>query len=124
MGSILGDVFQVPMDGRISSHEAIEFIEREGKGVVLFVPGGPSPLADLKFYAGEPTDVAPPMEQGEVLREYGLGAQVLADLGLRKIFVLTKRPRRLPSLEGYGLEVIEQIVLGAPAETARESQSQ
>jgi 3,4-dihydroxy 2-butanone 4-phosphate synthase / GTP cyclohydrolase II len=57
------------------------------------------------------------------LREYGLGAQVLADLGLRRIYVLTNRPRRLPSLEGYGLEVIEQIVVGPKRETLRENQS-
>jgi 3,4-dihydroxy 2-butanone 4-phosphate synthase / GTP cyclohydrolase II len=122
MGSILGDVFQVAMDGRVSSAEAMDRIEREGKGVLLFVPGGPSPLADLQFYLGEPSDLTP-MEQGEVLREYGLGAQVLADLGLRQIYVLTNRPRRLPSLEGYGLEVIEQIVVGPQRETTRESQS-
>jgi 3,4-dihydroxy 2-butanone 4-phosphate synthase / GTP cyclohydrolase II len=122
MGSILGDVFQVPMDGRVSSADAVEIIEREGKGVLLFVPGGPSPLADLQFYRNEPSDLTP-MEQGEVLREYGLGAQVLADLGLRQIYVLTNRPRRLPSLEGYGLEVIEQIVVGPRRETLRENQS-
>jgi 3,4-dihydroxy 2-butanone 4-phosphate synthase / GTP cyclohydrolase II len=122
MGSILGDVFQVPMDGRVASAEAMAIIEREGKGVLLFVPGGPSPLADLQFYLGEPSDLTP-MEQGEVLREYGLGAQVLADLGLRRIYVLTNRPRRLPSLDGYGLEVIEQIVVGPTREITRENQS-
>ena len=51
------------------------------------------------------------MDQGEVLREYGLGAQVLRDLGLRRIRLLTNRPRRIAGLEGYGLEVVEQMVV-------------
>lgn len=117
MGSILGDIFQVSMSGRVAASEAIEHIEREGKGVVLYVPGGPSPLEDLNFYAGQSRQ-APTMEQGEVLREYGLGAQVLADLGLRSIIVITNRPRRLPSLEGYGLEVRDQIVIGREPQTS------
>ncbi|NLE48966.1 MAG: 3,4-dihydroxy-2-butanone-4-phosphate synthase [Sandaracinaceae bacterium] len=116
MGSILGDVFQVAMRGRVAASEAIAHIEKEGKGVVLYVPGGPSPLEDLNFYTGQSRETAP-MEQGEVLREYGLGAQVLSDLGLRSIIVITNRPRRLPSLEGYGLEVLDQIVIGREPQT-------
>jgi 3,4-dihydroxy 2-butanone 4-phosphate synthase/GTP cyclohydrolase II len=43
------------------------------------------------------------------LREYGLGAQILADLGLRTIRLLTNNPRKVVGLEGYGLEIIEQV---------------
>ncbi len=43
------------------------------------------------------------------LREYGLGAQILADLGLRKIRLLTNNPRKLVGLKGYGLEIVEQL---------------
>jgi len=43
------------------------------------------------------------------LREYGLGAQILADLGLRTIRLLTNNPRKLVGLEGYGLEIVEQV---------------
>jgi len=43
------------------------------------------------------------------LREYGLGAQILADLGLKKIRLLTNNPRKLVGLKGYGLEIVEQL---------------
>jgi 3,4-dihydroxy 2-butanone 4-phosphate synthase/GTP cyclohydrolase II len=43
------------------------------------------------------------------LREYGMGAQILTDLGLKRIRLLTNNPRKIVGLEGYGLEVVEQI---------------
>jgi 3,4-dihydroxy 2-butanone 4-phosphate synthase / GTP cyclohydrolase II len=46
---------------------------------------------------------------GMDLREYGLGAQILADLGLKKIRLLTNNPRKVVGLEGYGLEIVEQL---------------
>jgi 3,4-dihydroxy 2-butanone 4-phosphate synthase/GTP cyclohydrolase II len=43
------------------------------------------------------------------LREYGLGAQILSDLGLKTIRLLTNNPRKVVGLEGYGLEIVEQV---------------
>jgi len=43
------------------------------------------------------------------LREYGLGAQILVDLGLKTIRLLTNNPKKLVGLEGYGLEIVEQV---------------
>jgi 3,4-dihydroxy 2-butanone 4-phosphate synthase/GTP cyclohydrolase II len=43
------------------------------------------------------------------LREYGLGAQILVDLGLRRIRLLTNNPKKVVGLEGFGLEIIEQL---------------
>jgi 3,4-dihydroxy 2-butanone 4-phosphate synthase/GTP cyclohydrolase II len=43
------------------------------------------------------------------LREYGLGAQILADLGLKTIRLMTNNPRKVVGLEGYGLEIVEQV---------------
>ncbi len=110
-GSTLGDVLKVPMTRRVQADDAVARIEAEGKGVLVFLPGRPEPADDLAFFLGEsPRPRA--MDKGEVLREYGLGAQVLSDLGLGKMRILTNRPRRIPSLEAYGLEVVEQILVG------------
>jgi len=43
------------------------------------------------------------------LREYGLGAQILVDLGLKTIRLLTNNPKKVVGLEGYGLEIVEQV---------------
>jgi 3,4-dihydroxy 2-butanone 4-phosphate synthase/GTP cyclohydrolase II len=45
------------------------------------------------------------------LRDYGMGAQILVDLGLRKIRLITNNPRKIVGLEGYGLEVVERVPL-------------
>ncbi len=119
-GSVLGDVFQVRMGDRVHMSDAMECIEREGAGVILFIPGTADPVTDIAFYLGEPLEPTR-TDPGIVLREYGLGAQVLSDLGLSKIRILTNRPRRLPSLEGYHLEVVEQLLVqpGKAGEGAR-----
>jgi 3,4-dihydroxy 2-butanone 4-phosphate synthase/GTP cyclohydrolase II len=114
-GSVLGDAFQVRMGERVHIADCVTAIEREGKGVILFLPGHPDPETDLAFYLGEPIP-RPPEEPGVVLREYGFGAQVLSDLGLRRLRILTNRPRRMPSLDAYGLEVVDQLSVSAGGE--------
>lgn len=113
-GSVLGDIVGVNAKSRVRMGEAIERIEEEGHGVILLLPTAANLINDLAFHVGETPPPPTPQDRGEVLREYGLGAQVLADLGLEKIRVLTNRPRRIPSLEGYGLEVVEQLLVRDP----------
>ena len=48
------------------------------------------------------------------LRDYGIGAQILADLGLKNIRLLTNNPKKIVGLEGYGLKVVERIPLRIP----------
>ena len=59
--------------------------------------------------------IPPPAEQTDVasdpLREFGLGAQVLADLGVHKIRLLTNNPRKIAGIHGYGLDVVERVPL-------------
>ena len=110
-GHLLGDVFNVASPGRVLALDALQRIEAEGRGVFLFLPGRGSVRADLALHMGEDVDVA--VDSGTVLREFGLGAQVLVELGLGKVRLLTNHPRRIAGLEGYGLEVIEQIGVGA-----------
>lgn len=50
------------------------------------------------------------------LRDYGIGAQILADLGVRKIRLMTNNPKKIIGLEGYGLEVVERVGLEIPAQ--------
>ncbi len=116
-GSVLGDAFQVRMRERVHISDVVAAVEREGNGVILFLPGHPDPDTDLAFYLDEPIQ-RPPEEPGVVLREYGFGAQVLADLGLEKLRVLTNRPRRIPSLDAFGLEVVEQLRVSPGGELA------
>jgi 3,4-dihydroxy 2-butanone 4-phosphate synthase/GTP cyclohydrolase II len=106
-GNLLGDVFGVPSPGRVSATEAIERIEHEGRGVLLFLPGRSSVHTDLAIHLGQNVDVL--VDSSSVLREFGLGAQVLVEIGLGKVRLLTNKPRRIAGLEGYGLEVVEQL---------------
>ncbi len=51
-----------------------------------------------------------------IQRESGIGAQILIDLGLKQIRVLTNHPKKVVALEGYGLEIADQVALGVGAE--------
>jgi 3,4-dihydroxy 2-butanone 4-phosphate synthase/GTP cyclohydrolase II len=51
---------------------------------------------------------------GSDLRDYGMGAQILHDLGVRRLRLLTNNPKKVVGLEGYGLEIVEQIPLAIP----------
>jgi 3,4-dihydroxy 2-butanone 4-phosphate synthase/GTP cyclohydrolase II len=52
---------------------------------------------------------------GSDLRDYGMGAQMLYDLGIRKIRLLTNNPKKVIGLEGYGLEIVEQAPIRLPS---------
>ena len=116
-GSVLGDVFGVRAVGRVVISDAVRKIEAAGRGVILFLPGKLNLARDLAFHSGG-LQTNGPADEREVLREYGLGAQVLTDLGLKRIRLLTNRPRRIAGLEGYGLEVVEQLLLSDGDEAA------
>jgi 3,4-dihydroxy 2-butanone 4-phosphate synthase/GTP cyclohydrolase II len=114
-GELLADVFSSNLGhgGRLLD-EAIAAIERVGLGVVVYLPpdrGEPLALPAAGGPAAAPVDVAATRPHAGTLREYGLGAQVLAALGVRQIRLLTNNPRRIPALHGYGLDLVECVPL-------------
>jgi 3,4-dihydroxy 2-butanone 4-phosphate synthase / GTP cyclohydrolase II len=119
-GSTLGDVFaSTKVDGGRHLREAILMIEAEGRGALVYLPSRGNTLRELESYvalANPSADGAP----DQPLREFGLGAQVLADLGLHKIRLITNNPRKIAGIHGFALDVVERVPLdsmrdGAPA---------
>ena len=107
-GSMLADTFaSTPREGGHNLREAIRVIESEGRGVVVYLPPRGNVRQELDAYAAQ---LKPPSESADhPLREYGLGAQVLFDLGLHKIRLLTNNPRKIAGIHGYGLDVVERV---------------
>ncbi len=99
-------------DGHRNLHEAILAIEGEGQGVIVYLPAQGDLLTEVQTAKG---GVREPGMAGKSasgpLREYGLGAQVLRDLGIRSLRLLTNNPMRLAGIEGYGLEILEFVPL-------------
>jgi 3,4-dihydroxy 2-butanone 4-phosphate synthase/GTP cyclohydrolase II len=85
--------------------EAMRLIGREGRGAIVLIRRNKiAPVSEALTISREPT---PDMVQSR-LKEYGVGAQILSDLGLEKIRLLTNKPgQRVVALEGYGLKIVE-----------------
>ncbi len=106
--SLVEDVFGGPhgdAGGRLRA--AFRQIERAGRGVVLYVVG--DDLVDAAAREGAASD--PQEQRPGGLREFGLGAQVLHLLGVRRLMVMTNQPRKIVGLEGFGLEVVSSVPL-------------
>jgi 3,4-dihydroxy 2-butanone 4-phosphate synthase/GTP cyclohydrolase II len=108
----LTDVFQLrsagsPVTDALAA--SLQAIATEGRGAVLYMqPPNPNEVL-LRGLARGAADGPPPPAMD--LRDYGIGAQVLRALGLRKIRLLTRHPRRVVGLEAYGIELVEQVEL-------------
>ncbi len=114
-GSTLADTFaSTAKDGGANLREAIATIEAEGRGVIVYLPPRGDLAHELGGYVG--AESTPSLEvkgdgPTDPLREFGLGAQVLADLGLHKIRLLTNNPRKIAGIDGYGLDIVESVSL-------------
>ena len=104
-------------------HTAMEMIEREGRGAVLYMrqEGRGIGLAN-KLHAYKKQEEGLDTVEANValgfppdLRDYGEGAQMLVDLGIRRLRLLTNNPRKIAGLEGYGLEIVERVPIIIPA---------
>lgn len=95
-------------------HEAMRTIATEGRGAVLYLRRAGRGAEILEASQGRRRKRSPstdPATRERDFREYGIGAQILRDLGIRKIRLLSNFPRNLVSLPGYGLEIVECVPL-------------
>jgi 3,4-dihydroxy 2-butanone 4-phosphate synthase/GTP cyclohydrolase II len=114
--NLLGDVFGLAADDSSARmRAAVRKIEAHGRGVFLYVVGERLPAIELRDpeERRQPRPLPKPAEAG--FREFGLGAQVLKSLGIRRIKVMTDNPRKIIGLEGYGIETVGSVPLTGEA---------
>jgi 3,4-dihydroxy 2-butanone 4-phosphate synthase/GTP cyclohydrolase II len=113
----VGDPFaSQSCDCRWQLEEALSAIVREGTGVLLYV----HPRARTSLVSSFESHVLHSSKESPgALRDFGLGAQVLAELGVRKIRLLSNNPKKIAGIGGFGIEVVERV----PIEAASSSES-
>ena len=118
---LTGDVFgSLRCDCGEQLEIALQTIEKEGRGVLLYMRQegrGMGLKEKLRAYQLQDNDGLDTVEANEHLgypadlRDYGIGAQILADLGVQKMRLMTNNPQKVKGLDGHGLEIVERVPL-------------
>ncbi|MGM0423614.1 MAG: bifunctional 3,4-dihydroxy-2-butanone-4-phosphate synthase/GTP cyclohydrolase II [Thermodesulfobacteriota bacterium] len=120
---LTGDVFgSLRCDCGSQLQDAMRMVQEEGKGVVLYMrQEGRGIGLGNKIRAYHLQDLGQDTVEANLalgfkpdLRDYGIGAQILVDLGVSKMRLMTNNPKKIVGLEGYGLEVVERLPLQGP----------
>ena len=122
---LTGDVFgSARCDCGLQLKAAMKMIDEKGSGIVLYMRQegrGIGLVNKLKAYCLQDDEGVDTVEANHRLgfksdlRDYGIGAQILRDLGVSKMAILTNNPKKIVGLEGYGIEVVERLPLEMPA---------
>jgi 3,4-dihydroxy 2-butanone 4-phosphate synthase/GTP cyclohydrolase II len=114
---LIGDVFgSAGCDCRATLEGSLAAIAAEGRGALIYLHQSAKGFSvekvgehGLLSFHKDRTSPSLPESQRKTQREIGLGAQILSDLGLRRIRLLTNHPRRVVALEGFDIEIVEQM---------------
>lgn len=123
---LVGDVFGATWcDCHETIARSMQLIAEQGRGALIYLhqtsKGFSIEKVDqhtLLAFHREARQPGHPESERRTLREIGIGAQILSDLGLRRIRLLTNHPRKVAGLEGFGIEIVEQVAIADAKERA------
>lgn len=115
---VTGDLFgSLRCDCGDQLHKAMEMVDKEGKGIIVYMHQEGRGIGltnkikayDLQDHGRDTVEANLELGFKNDLRDYGIGAQILVDLGVRKMRLMTNNPKKIVGVEGYGVKVVERV---------------